>query len=95
MEKEKEKKKKKKKVKEESIIGDPEEEEEELLEKYTKSINITTPFISVAIVSDDKCDDVEGLKKIAEHIMDKYKNHHLIRGDDTYWNVLSVDQEVQ
>lgn len=59
------------------------EEEEEVKENknFTKTIHITSPYISVIISSECEEDSIEDLKKHAEDVMDKYRNHHLVGKD--------------
>lgn len=52
--------------------------------KYTRTIQVNTPYISVTVTSDTIEDTLEDIKNKAENILDKYKHHHLIndKGED-------------
>jgi len=54
-----------------------EEEEEPKDEKCERAVHITTPYVSVAVISHSKKDSLSNVLKKAEYVMDKYKNHHI------------------
>ena len=60
-----------------------EEEKEEIDEnnndeKTTKTVQITTPYITVVVTSEVAKDTLVEVKNTAEYLMDKYKHHHLL-----------------
>ena len=61
-----------------------EKEKKEESQKLVRTIKVDTPYISVAISSDDSEDSLDAIMKNTEKLLDKYKQHHII--SDKKWD---------
>ena len=46
-------------------------------EKYTRTVNITTPYITVVLTSEHPKDTLDELLDRTNYMLEKYKKHHI------------------
>ena len=69
----------------EKLNDNKDDEKKDTKVKESKSIQINTPYVSVAITTESSKDTLNYVLVKVEHILDKYKCHHLIdKNGDVY-----------
>ena len=57
-------------------------------EKYTRTVNVTTPYITVVLTSEHPKDTIDELLIRTNVMLEKYKKYHITDNrEDIRWNV--------